>query len=289
MIDRAEATGLGVSFVGHAGLIVLLALGLAMTRQTPPPEIVEVTFEQDTGPVSSAPATSEPPAPAVSEEQAPPQEASGAEAAVPAPEPEAQPVAEPQRAPVETADRRRPDVTRDAIPLQPRAQPQPRPAPVRVAEAAPPRRPPAPQPRPGAPARTPLDLGRLSRIIGRAPAEATGSAPQAGARLTGAQQQALAQQIGGLIRPCASRIVAPNGLARSISVVLRVTVNQQGVPTGHQLVSSAGTNDANESYVPGVVEGAMRAVRACAARIATLPADQYAAGWRTFTYRFRFP
>jgi hypothetical protein len=35
----------------------------------------------------------------------------------------------------------------------------------------------------------------------------------------------------------------------------------------------------------------MRAVRACASRIATLPADHYgiAGGWRTFRYRFRFP
>ena len=278
-MDRAEATGLGVAIAGHAALVALLALGITATREITPPEAMEVTFVEDTGPVTSAPATVEPPAPSVGEEIAPPEEASGADAAVPAPI--TPPVPDPVRPPVETTERHRPDVTRNAVPVQPRAQP----------------RPPTPQPRANnngqgqAQRSSGFDPGRLARIIGRGPPEASGTAPQPPARLSGAQQQALSRQIGSLIAPCASRVRPPNELARSISVVLRVTVSESGAPSSHQLVSSGGTNDSNESYVTNVADAAMRAVRACSARIATLPSDQYGipGGWRTFTYRFRFP
>ena len=298
-MDRAEATGLGVAIAGHAGLIVLLALGLAATREITPPPTMEVSFVEDVGPVTSAPETAEPPAPSLGEEIGAPEEASGAEASVP--EPVLAPVPEPVRPPVETADRRRPDVTRNAVPVQPRARPRPQPQvqppPNRSAQAQPVRRPPAPQPRAAAPGRgqgqrsTGFDPRRLAQVIGRGPPEARGTAPAAPARLSGAQQQALARQIGNLIQPCSARANPPNGFARSISVVLRVSVAANGSPQSHQLVSSAGTNDSNEEYVGAVVDTAMRAVRACASRIASLPAEQYSVpgGWRTFTYRFRFP
>jgi len=300
-MDRAEATGFGVAVVGHAALVLAFALGIAVTRQPPEDAAMEVSFVEEVGPVSDAPEASEMPAPSVGEEVAPPEEASGAAASEPAPvAPPAPPVPEPVRPPVETGERRRPDLTRNPVQVRPApiprvAQAQPRPQPQRSTPA------PQQRPQPQRPQATPgqgqaqrssgFDAGRLAQLIGRGPPEARGTAPSAAAPLSGAQRQAISRQIGNLIAPCAARAQAPNGFARSISVDLRVTVTPEGVPTGHQLIGSSGTNDTNSDYVDDVVSVAMRAVRACASRIASLPEDHYAipGGWRTFRYRFRFP
>jgi outer membrane biosynthesis protein TonB len=310
VMDRAEATGLGVALAGHAALILAFALGLAVTQQPREDTAMEVSFLEEVGPVSDAPEASEMPAPSVGEVVAPAEEASGATAECPTElAPPAPPIPEPVRPPVETGERRRPDLTRNPVPLrpapaprvaqnQPRPQPQQRPAQPQPRPAQPQQR---AQPQPQRPQATPgrgqaqrnsgFDANRLAQLIGRGPPEARGTAPSAAAPLSGAQRQAISRQISSLVAPCAARAQAPNGFARSISVELRVTVTQAGVPTGHELVSSSGTNDTNSDYVDDVVAVAMRAVRACAARIATLPEDHYAiaGGWRTFRYRFRFP
>lgn len=340
-MERTEASGFGVALLLHAALIALLSLAVRNTLETPPPAM-EVSFVEDAAVVSSVPASIEPPAPAVGEELGPVEEASGAAAAAvpepapaPAPEPEAVPAP-----PTTTADRRRPDITRNAVPIRP-----PVPRPVQSAEARPqPPRPDLQQQQRAAQQRAAQQqaaqqrvaqqraaqqqaaqraaqqraaqqsaanaraqaqrsgqgqaqrssgsvLDRLSREFGRGPAAARGTAPQPAAALSAPQRQALARNISGLIQPCAARATPPNGLARTISVDLRVTVNQNGAPVSHQMVGSSGTNDANEGYVDGVVDVAMRAVRACSSRIASLPDDQYGVpgGWRTFRYRFRFP
>lgn len=285
-MDRTEAAGLGVAVAGHAGLIALFVLGLAATRtMTPPADTMEVTFVEETGPVSSAPQTEEEPAPSLGEEIGAPEDASGAEASIP--EPIAPPVPEPVRPPTETGERRRPDVTRNAVPLRP-VPTQLRQQPARPAARTP--APPAALPTEGQRNRG-FDPRALANSLGRATPQATGTSPQPAAQLTGSERQQLARNISGLIAPCASRAQAPNALARSISVDLRVSVTPTGVPTGHQLIGSSGTNASNEDYVDDVVAVAMRAVRACASRIATLPDDHYAipGGWRTFRYRFRFP
>ncbi|HEY0115736.1 MAG TPA: hypothetical protein VGB54_08445 [Allosphingosinicella sp.] len=280
-MDRAEATGVGVAVAGHAALIALLAFGIAVTREpTPPADAMEVSFVEDAGPVSSAPETLEEPAPTIGDEISAPAQASGADASVA--EPIVPPVPEPVRPPVETGERRRPDVTRNPVTIRP--QPQPR-----VVQAQP-RPQPRPSPTQSRPQRT-RTFDDAVRVVGAGPPAARNPAPAAPAALSGAQRQQLARNISGLIAPCASRAQAPNGFARSISVDLRVTVTQAGVPTGHQLLGSSGTNESNSDYVDDVTAVAMRAVRACASRIATLPDDHYAipGGWRTFRYRFRFP
>lgn len=294
-MDRAEATGLGVAVAGHAALVVALALGLAVTQRPRDDDAMEVSFVEEVGPVTSAPEpSSEAPAPALGEELAPVEEASGATASVP--EPITAPVQELVRPPIETGERRRPDLTRNPVQLrtaQPRVTPQSRPQPQRQVQQRQVQRPSG-----GGQPRQRLDLAALGRSLGGgSPTGQSGSpggsgtARQAPAALSGAQQQQIARDISGKIRPCAARAQPPNAFARSISVDLRVTVTQSGVPTGHQLLSSAGTNDSNNDYVDDVVGVAMRAVRACASSIATLPADHYAirGGWRTFRYRFRFP
>lgn len=293
-MDRAEATGLGVAVVGHAALVVALALGLAVTQRPREEDPMEVSFVEEVGPVSTAPEVSEAPAPALGEELAPVEEGSGAAASVP--EPITAPIPEPVRPPVvETGERRRPDLTRNPIVIRsappPRVtqqpRPQPRTQPVQQQQQA-----------AGGQPRQRLNLAELQRSLGGGTPQGqqgapggSGTSPQQSATLSGAQRQALARNISGLIAPCAGRAQAPNAFARSISVDLRVSVTESGVPTGHQLLGSSGTNDNNSDYVDDVVGVAMRAVRACASRIATLPADHYGipGGWRTFRYRFRFP
>ena len=286
-MDRAEATGLGVAVAGHAALVVALALGLAVSQRPREDDAMEVSFVEEVGPVSTAPEMSEAPAPSFGEEVAPAEEASGATASVP--EPVTAPILAPARPPVETGERRRPDLTRNPVQLRPavprltqvQPRPQQRPAPRPAQQAG----------RGQGQRSAGFDPRRLAESLGRGPAEARGAAPSAPAQLTGAQRQAISRQIGSLIAPCAARAQAPNGFARSISVDLRVTVTEVGTPTGHQLLGSSGTNESNSDYVDDVVAVAMRAVRACASRIASLPSDHYAipGGWRTFRYRFRFP
>lgn len=301
-MDRAEATGLGVAALGHVALVVALALGLAVTQAPPADDAMEVSFVEEVGPVSSAPETADAPAPALGEELAPLEQASGASVAEAAPI--TPPVPEPVRPPVETGERRRPDLTRNPVQVRaappPRVTQQPRPQPQQRTQQQrpqPQRTQPQQRQAAGGQPRQRLDLAELQRSLGGSPQGRQGSpggsgtSQQAPAALTGAQQQQIARDISGKIRPCAARAQPPNAFARSISVDLRVTVTQDGVPTGHQLLSSAGTNETNSDYVDDVVGVAMRAVRACASSIATLPDDHYAipGGWRTFRYRFRFP
>lgn len=290
-MDRAEATGLGVAVAGHAALVVALALGLAVTQRPRQDDAMEVSFVEEVGPVSTAPETSEAPAPSFGEELAPAEEASGATASVPAPV--TAPIPELVRPPVETGERRRPDLTRNPVQVRPAAPPRvtqnlPRPQQQRQVQ----------QPSGGAQPQQRRSFADVARSFGGGSPQGrqgspggSGTSDRAPAALTGAQQQAQSRQIGALIQPCAARSIPPNPFARSISVELRVSVTQAGVPTGNQLLGSSGTNDNNKDYVDDVVAVAMRAVRACASRIATLPADHYAisGGWRTFRYRFRFP
>jgi outer membrane biosynthesis protein TonB len=310
-MDRAEATGLGVALAGHAALVLALALGMAVTQRPRQDDAMEVSFLEEIGPVTSSPQASEAPAPSLGQELAPAAEPGGAAASVPEPipEPVTAPIPEPVRPPVETGERRRPDLTRNAVPLRPVvprvAQVQPRPQPQRT-QQQPQRTQPQPQRQAqpqqsrqqqagGGPQRQRLNVAELARSLGGGSPQGregspggTGTARQVPAALSGAQRQAISRQIGTLIAPCADRIVPPNGFARSISVILRVTVTPQGVPTSHSLVSSAGTTPENREYVDDVVAGAMRAVRACASRIATLPAEHYQDGWRNFRYEFEF-
>jgi hypothetical protein len=296
-MDRAEATGLGVAIAGHAALVVALALGLAVTQRPRQDDAMEVSFVEEVGPVSTAPETSEAPAPALGEELAPAEQASGATASVP--EPITAPIEELIRPPVETGERRRPDLTRNPVVVRaappPRVTPQPRPQPQQRAQSQPQPRQPQQRQATGGQPRQRLDLAELRRSLGGGTPQGqqdspggSGTGRQAPAALTGAQRQAISRQIGNLIAPCARRVQPPNGFARSISVVLRVSVSPSGVPTGHQLVSKGGTNPENDDYVDDVVAGAMRAVRACASQIATLPAEYYQNGWRQFRYEFKF-
>lgn len=292
--DRLEPIGFAIAILAHAALIWVLTRDREEDPPVEPPPM-EVSFVEEVGPVSSAPEIAEAPAPSVGEEIGAPAEASGAIASIPAPaEP---PAPEPIPQAPEAGERGRPDLTRSRVLTRPappprvaqnQPRPQPRPTPQRQQQATPQRQQAAPG-RGAAPRNTGFDAGRLQQSLNSGPPGSTGTSSGAPAQLTGAQRQQIARNISGLIAPCANRARAPNDFARSISVDLRVTVTASGTPTGHQLIGSSGTDSTNKDYVDDVVGVAMRAVRACASRIATLPADYYQTGWRTFRYRFRFP
>lgn len=293
MIEKTDGASIGVAVVGHAALLAAIVLYYQWMKpeekEEPPP--MEVSFVEEVGPASTAPDVAAEPAPTFSDEVAPIDEAAGADAPIPEPvqQPVREPVAEPVRPPVEVTPRQRPDSTRSPVVV--RSSPPPRLTDNR------PRQPVRPPQRPGRPATQPRDSGPSSDAITRA---LRGGAPRQGpvspaaaapAQLSGAQRQQISRNISNLIAPCVGRAQAPNDLARSISVALRVTVTREGVPTAHTVVSSSGVNASNSDYVDDVAAVVVRAIRSCASRIATLPDDQYAVagGWRTFNYRFRFP
>jgi len=62
-MDRAEATGLGVSVAGHVALLAALSLGLATAFNPPPvPDAMEVSFVDNVGLTAAAPTPSIAPA-----------------------------------------------------------------------------------------------------------------------------------------------------------------------------------------------------------------------------------
>jgi len=291
-MERTERTAFGIALVGHVALIVALKFLLDQSHALTPPPSMEVSFVEESSTVSSAPSSEPSAAPAAGDEVGPAEEASGADASVPEPEPQ-QAVPEPTPPRPETTDRRRADLTRSPVVNRPLPRPpvqsaQPRPNPPRPQQQ--PQARPAPQRQGTAPRSRSFDPRALDRSL-RSGAGSEGASPRPSAALTGAERQSLSRNISALIQPCAANARPPNSFARTISVDLRVTVNPNGGYVSHQLVSRSGTNESNEDYVPGVVDVAVRAVRACQGRLATLPADQYgvAGGWRTFRYRFRFP
>jgi len=98
-----------------------------------------------------------------------------------------------------------------------------------------------------------------------------------------------ALNIGPLVAPCAARYRPLSAQARSFILDLRVTVSRQGRVEGHEIVAISGVTDANRHLQEATIARSLQAVNDCASRIATLPPEHYARGWRTFRYRFRFP
>ena len=62
-MDRAEAAGLGVSFVGHVALLAILSLALVTVRNRPgTPAAMEVSYVDEVGLTSASPSPSPEPA-----------------------------------------------------------------------------------------------------------------------------------------------------------------------------------------------------------------------------------
>ena len=250
-MDRADATGFGVSVVGHTAL--LAAAWFVVSRPTTPPvasQSFEVSYVDEVGLTSASPTPAAPPAAApVAPEVAPPEEAA------PAPVPERIP--EPTPAPPRRA--------------------APAPAPARQATGTRQRN-------------TGSLLGpNLLRGIGN-DRNSTSNTPPA-AQMTGQARANIGQAIQRQVQPCADRQIDPGPGANRIVTEISLSLNPDGSLAGRPRAGrQSGLDDENRRYAARVADLAVASFVGCAP-LRGLPADLYAVpgGWRSFTLRYRLP
>jgi len=265
MIDRADATGIGLALAGHAALLAALLFLIDRTPKALPSQpAIEVSFVDETGLVSGG-ETTEPAAASAAPELGAPEDAA------PAPDPSLDPrPAPPQPAP-----------SQSAIPSQPRQ----RAAPQQRAAALPP---PARQQRSGsgaAPAQRGSRLGPdFLKGLGSDPARR--SDRPTGAVVTNAIKASLDAAILRALLPC-QRQALPAPEARSIRVRVEVTLNPNGGLANARVMSVANVNPALRIYEQRMRDLAVNVVEQCAP-IRGLPPEYYNVprGWRQFRYVF---
>jgi len=300
MIDRAEATGLGVAAAGHIALLAVLSLGLATATRKPPllQEPIEVSFVEEIGLKSAVTEVStEAPAPSVAPLAGPPEEA--APEPLPAPSaplpPPPQPVSPPQPklAPKPVPPR----------PAPPKAQPRPtppRPAPPAAKPA--PKRPapaaarPAPS-RPTVPAAGNAAQTRGSRLgkdflkgIGSDPKPSTSQKPT-GAVMSAQAMSSITAAIQRQIQPCANRQVNPGPGANRITVRLNLRLRPDGSLASRPTVAGTiGVDSSNSRYEERVKDLAVAAFTGCSP-LRGLPVELYDVprGWSNFIFRYKLP
>ncbi len=259
-MDRADATGFGVSVVGHCAL--LAAAWLVVSRPTPPAisPSFEVSYVDEVGLTAASPNPAPSAQASVAPEVAPPEEA--------APAPAPAPITEPTPAP-------------------PRAAPRPAPSPERAAPPARPAPPQAARQQGNATAQrnTGSRLGAdLLRGIGNDRNARTNSPPAAtyGAAERASVRQAIAR---ALMRCQRQPLPAPE--AAAIRVNYRVTLNADGSLASAQFLSVLNDDPALERYERRMRDIALNVITACTP-IRGLPAEFYdvPGGWRTFPYQF---
>jgi hypothetical protein len=258
-MDRAAATGFGISLAGHAALIALLSLALVTATSHPlTPPAMEVSFVDEVGATSAAPQLSSVPA-----AQAHAPEVGPVEDAAPAPAP-------PAPAPL----------PRDAIPA-PSPVPTPRPP-----SRAPPRPAPAAAAGTGQTTRRP-GLGDLDpRAFGRDPASHTNNPPAA---VMSAQAQAdIGQAIKRQIQPCVDRQVIPYG-ADHIVTQINLRLNRDGsLAARPRVVRQLNADGDNARYAQRAADIAIAAFTQCSP-LRGLPQELYdvSHGWANFTLNYR--
>lgn len=264
-MDRAEATGFGIAAAGHLALLAALSLAFAASRMPPPKQQpIEVSFVEDSVPVSSAPTPSATePAPKLAEVEGPPEPAA----------------APPQPAPLPPAPRAAP------LPPPPRPQP-PRPAPAPApaahkpvpAPAAHKPTPPAPQPRPTPPvkaARPPAPTpkavpkpaparptGRLSGLLNGVSdrASPSQSASPPAATISAAVVSSLGAEVKRQLRPKWQQVVPSGADMDSLKTDLAVSLAKDGRVTHVEVVRTSGVTASNKPQVPLHQERAKKAV-----------------------------
>lgn len=274
-MDRASATGFGISFVGHVALLALLSLALVQASNHPvTPPAMEVSFVDEVALTSASPQPSpEPAAQARAPEIGPVEDAAPAPA--PAPPAPAPPVPREAVAPPAPAPTPRPPA---------RAQPRPTPPAPRPAQAQP--RPPAPTAGTGRATRRP-GLGDLDpRAFGRDPASRSNAAPAA------VMSQAAAASIGDAIKrqiqPCVDRQVIPFG-ADQIVTQINLRLNRDGSLAGRpRVVRQLNADGENARYAQRAADIAIAAFTQCSP-LRGLPQELYDVprGWSNFTLNYR--
>ncbi|WP_129792188.1 hypothetical protein [Sphingosinicella sp. CPCC 101087] len=266
-MDRSEATGVGVSLVGHGAVLAVLVLGLASVGRAPPPsDAIEVSFVDEVGLVSAAPQpTQEPPAQGMAPETGPVDDAPAA----PTPEP-----AQPEPRPTPAA-----------------AQPAPRqaaPSPAREAPAPPRARQPAQEKQGTSGSGRRTQRSRLGddilKGIGDDPTPSTSSRPTA--RMTGEARASINAAIRRALVPC-ERQPLPSPEAGAIRVDVSVTLSRNGSLVGAQVRRVHNDDPGLRAYEERMRDLALAVVRQCTP-IRGLPPELYDVprGWRQFTYQF---
>jgi len=262
-MERSERTGLGLSVVGHIGLLAILSLNLMSVRKMPKlSEPMDVMLVDKAGLTSAAPEISkEAPQAAEAPEVAPTIED--------APPPEPAP-AKPQPAPA------------------PKPAPAPTPKPAPKAAEPPKPTPPAAKPAPPAPPAKPkpkatsLGTDFLKGIpVDKSAGKST--APRAAA-ISPLAMNGLAALIASQVKPC---YTIPAGGADAASIVskIRLRLKKDGsIAVAPEVVGNLGVNPANQPYLRQMNEAATRALQRCAPY--KLPADLFEA-WQDIVFTFR--
>jgi hypothetical protein len=254
-MDRAAATGFGISLVGHAALFAILSLALVnVTRAPPPPAAMEVSFVDAVALTSASPAPSaEPAAAARAPELGPVEDA----ASTPTPPQRILELREPAPAPA------------------PGALPTPRPAASASAGSGQATR------RPG--------LGDLDpRSFGHDETSRSNTPPAA---VMSAQAQAdIGQAIARQVQPCADRQTIPYG-AGGIVTQINLRLNRDGsLAARPRVVRQLHADGDNARYAQRAADIAIAAFSQCSP-LRGLPQELYDVprGWSNFTLNYRLP
>ncbi|HEX5183837.1 MAG TPA: cell envelope biogenesis protein TolA [Allosphingosinicella sp.] len=292
-MDRAEATGLGVSTAAHVALFVALSVSLAVTRLPPPTsEPIAVSFVKDVGMTNAAPQPSPaPPAQSKAPDTGAPEEAAP-QPPLPAPiPPKPQPAPAPAKA-VKTPEPRSKPAPRPARPARP--EPKAAPAPPAPARPAPARAEPAqPTARSGTGKRT------RGTLLGHDFLKGIGSDPtpshsqQAQASMMSAEALAgIAAAIQRQIQPCANRQVNPGPGADQIKVALHLRLNRDGsLAQKPTVLGTTGVTAGNSRYEDRVKDLAIAAYVGCAP-LRDLPDNLYQTpqgGWSSIKMTYKLP
>jgi hypothetical protein len=250
MMQKGEGVGVGLSIIGHVGLLALLSLNLMSVREMPKlNQPMDVMLVDKAGLVSAAPQMAEEPP-----------KASEAPEIAPAPEPE--PLPEP-------------------IPTPPRASPAP-PKPAVTPKVAVKPAPPTPAVSKAKPKATTLSNDFLKGIpVDKSAGK--GEAPRVAA-ISPIAMNGLIALIASQVKPC---YTIPVGGADTSSIVSRVRLRLKkdgSIGVAPEVVGNLGVNSANQSYLRQMNEAAMRALKRCAPY--KLPADLYEGGWEDLIFRF---
>jgi outer membrane biosynthesis protein TonB len=278
-MDRAEATGFGIAFAGHAALFAALSLGLATVHMPVRNDPIEVSIVDEVGLESTSPTPSaEAPAPKLGEVEGEPTPAPALPEPTPAPqiEPQPQPRIQPKAAPPVPAPAPRPTPQPVRRPQPPQPQPKaapPKPAPKAAPPKAAPKAVPSSRPQPKASSSSSRPTGRLSGLlsgIGDTNAKGKSTTPP-GQKAGPAVQASLSRAVREQLRP---HWKAPTGAdAEQLRTELAIWLAPSGAVTRVEVLRTTGQTDSNRPQVKLHQEQAIRAVRLAAPF--RLPAEYY--------------
>ncbi len=272
MMDRARATGFGVSAAGHVVLLVILSVALARAAIPPPPsDAIEVSFVDRIGLTSAAPDPS----------PVPPEQGQAPDLG---PIEDAAPTAAPEPAPTPPAARQA-----DVAPSPERARRQPAQAQPSPSRDRPERQ---RQGSEGSGERTRRSLlgPDLLRGIGRDPSPSRDNRRQA-ATMSAEAMADIAAAIARQVQPCADRQVIPGPGAERIRTAINLRLNRDGsLAAPPRVTGQTGIDAENRRYAARVADLAIATFVGCAP-LRGLPQELYDVprGWSNFTMNYSLP